>query len=641
MVEIKRSSSNIAERLFIGEILSAMVPPCRVSTKEWAEANRFLTSDVTSRPGRMDCMQTPWMLYVMECLDDPTIKVIVGKKSAQIAWTETINSYIGKTIDVDPRNIAIAFPRAKSVQKFYKEKLKPFISTTTCLKQKIGSLSKVSHLHIPFPGGFLMLANLGAADDAKSSVIPILIVEEPDGIKKDVNKQGDGMALLKQRMKSFSDGKLIYAGTPTDFSFSQVDLAYESSNKMRYMVPCHKCLEFHTLSFDNLKYDVYQDRMIHELYGRYNPETAYYEAPCCGAIWTFEQKNENVKKAVKYFNKGWQITRPEIEDVYGFAFNELLSSFESSNFVNLAKQKIRAMKAYEEGNEGLMKSLVNNSMGEAYRPLQAGVDIDELKTRRLNYPENVVVYDGLVLTCGIDVQHNRFAYVVRAWGRHGQSWLVTWNEIFGDVLDGDDPVWDRLEDMILQEWEHAAGGGRFLKIAAASIDSADGNTTELVYNFVLRLSLKHQHIFAVKGRGEGKNTDYEIFNEPGKMLVSNEEQSRKSLAETMGVNVFEMGAHRAHSEVLRRINLKSKKDRYYHCETAYGGYEEGLLSCVQTFNDGASRGGFMKKPGFAKEVIDCEKMALHAAYAIQIRNYTDKHWAEIERYLHAQGTKVN
>jgi phage terminase large subunit GpA-like protein len=622
------------ERLFLGKALQLFKKPNRMSTREWAETNRFLTSDVSSRPGKMNCMETPWMLFVMECLDNPEIGVIVGKKSAQIAWTETINNWIGRTIDLDPRNIMIAFPRAASAQKFYKEKLVPYIKHTPVLKEKIGSLAKVSHKHIPYDGGFLVLANAGTAEDGKSSVIPYVVVEEPDGVKKDVNNQGDGMAILKQRMKSFSDSKLIYAGTPTDKDFSQVDLAYEQSNKMVYLVPCHLCSEFHALSFDNLKCDEWQERKIDEFYGIYNPETAYYECPFCKGIWNNEDKNRNVLNAINFHNLGWVSSNPSVSDTYGFAFNELLSSFEASSLVNLAKQKLKAQRAYDNGHEGLMKSFTNNSKGEAYVPLNAGLSVDEMKARRLNYPETVVPYEGLILTAGIDVQHNRFAIVTRAWGRNGNSWLVNWIEIFGDVLDYSDAVWGKLSDYIFQKWTHGAGKGKFLTISAASIDSGDGATAELVYRWVSEMNLKHQHIFACKGIGELKYNNYEIFNEPNTMEVGSSTQERKTLAQTMGVNVFPMGAYRAHEEVLRRCNLKGNRDRHYHCETMYGGYEEGVLSCRKTFETDTTKAGYKLIAGKHKEAIDCEKMALHAAYAIQIRNYNNFHWAALEAHLH-------
>lgn len=638
MFDLKLCLDNISERKLLGEFLKVFTPPIRMSTKNWAEKHRYLTPDVSSRPGKMDCMRTPWMLYVMECLDNPAIKTIVGKKSAQIAWTETINNYIGKLIHIEPKNIMIVFPRAKSAQKFYKEKLKPYLESTKVLKEVVGSLAKVSHTHIPFLNGFLMLANLGSAEDGKSSVISVVIVEEPDGIKSNVNNQGDGLAITQQRMKSHIDSKLVYAGTPTDLVFSQVVIAYDASNRMVYMVPCHVCKESHCMSFENLKCDPFQDKFIHELYGVSNPETAYYECPDCKAIWSFEQKNKNVLEALKHFNKGWYVTRPEVTDIYGFAFNELLSNFEKSSFIELAKQKLRAERSYEKGNEGLLRSFVNNSMGEGYQAKQSGFDIEEFKEARLNYPEYIVPMEGLKLTAGIDVQHNRFAIVVRAWGRNGNSWLVYWGEIFGDVLDWDDNIWEKLTEFMFQDWEHAAGNGITLKIDGITIDSADGSTTELVYRWALRMfDLGHPHIFCSKGRGEGKNTECEIYNEPGYMEVITPSTTRKTLAETMGVNVFVIGAHRAHAEVLRRFNLKGKKDRHYHNETSYGGYEEQILSCVKTFSEGLNKGAYKKKASASKEGIDCEKMALHAMFALQIRNYTEKHWAEIENYLYSKG----
>ena len=640
-MELHVLKTDFSERLFLGRLLHIFKKPSRMSTREWAETNRFLTSDVSSRPGKMDCMETPWMLFVMDCLDNPDITAIVGKKSAQIAWTETINNWIGRTIDLDPRNMMIAFPRAASAQKFYKEKLVPYITHTPVLKEKIGSLAKVSHKHIPFPGGFLILANAGTAEDGKSSVIPYVIVEEPDGVKKDVNNQGDGMAILKQRMKSFSDCKLIYAGTPTDKDFSQVDIAYEQSNKMVYMVPCHHCNQFHALDFQNLKCDPFQNRRIDELYGKYDPETAYYECPNCLGIWTNDEKNSNVKRAIEFHNKGWIATAPWVTDTFGFAFNELLSSFDASSLVNLAKQKLKAEVSYEAGHDGLMKSFTNNSMGEAYIPLNSGIDVETLKGMRLNYPENVVPYDGLVLTAGVDVQRNRFAIIVRAWGRNGNSYLVNWQEIFGDTQDYSDTVWERLWELLTHKWPHAAGNGKTLQIAAVSIDSGDGATSELVYRFIKDKEKLHSHLFAIKGIGELKANTYEIYNEPNMMEIGSAIQERKTLAQTMGVNVFPMGTYRAHEEIMRRINIKGTRDRYYHCETSYGDYEEQMLSCRKVYAGELEKVQYKLISGKRKEALDCEKMALHASYAIQVRTYTSKHWDAIEKHIYGNREVIN
>ena len=61
-MELHVLKTDFSERLFLGRLLHIFKKPSRMSTREWAETNRFLTSDVSSRPGKMDCMETPWKL---------------------------------------------------------------------------------------------------------------------------------------------------------------------------------------------------------------------------------------------------------------------------------------------------------------------------------------------------------------------------------------------------------------------------------------------------------------------------------------------------------------------------------------------------------------------------------------------------
>jgi len=99
------------------------------------------------------------------------------------------------------------------------------------------------------------------------------------------------------------------------------------------------------------------------------------------------------------------------------------------------------------------------------------------------------------------------------------------------------------------------------------------------------------------------------------------------------VNLFLMGTHRAHEEILRRMTLEGVRDRYYHCNTAYGGYEEQMLSCSKRVVSGKNIVAFELKPGKRKEAMDCEKMALHASYPMGYRLWTETHWKQIEDSL--------
>lgn len=634
---IKATTDNITERLFLGRMLTLLKKPERLSTREYAETYRWLGSDVTANPGKMNCMETPFMLYPMECMDNFDIKVIVAKKSAQIAWSETTNNYLSKRMHLDPQNIIIAFPRMESAKKYSREKIKPMIKANPYLLESIGNPDRSSYKFFKFHGGWLSLITARSTEDLKSSSVPVILVEEPDGLQDDIGNQGDALDILIQRQKTYEERKLIYGGTPTDAGFSRVESAYLQSNQMVYLVPCRSCKTLQQFDFNNLKCDVYQNRFIHDIYGKWNPATAYYECPYCSAIWDDADRKWSVIEALNYNSLGWKALRPEESDIYGFAFNELMSSFAASTHIELAKKKIKAELALVQGEEGLMKSFTNNSMGLAYAAKNIGIEIEDLKKRRQNYVEHIVPFGGIILTAGIDVQHNRFAIVIRAWGKNNCSWLITWKEIFGNVLNPEDPVWEELTSLVLGTVPHAArdknGVPIQLSIDGVSIDCSDGKTSELVYNWVNAMHDVEPNlpIYATKGSTD-TNFNAEIFSEPASIEVTTDRQLRDTMASRMGVNVFIMGAHKAHEEILRRLTLTGTKDRYYHNETSYGQYEEQMLSCSKRLsNDKITR--FELKPGKRKEAMDCEKLALHASYGIQLRNWTDEHWIQAEKNI--------
>jgi phage terminase large subunit GpA-like protein len=535
-MDLKRTYNKIAERMYLGQLLTTFRPAIRMSTQEWAETFRVMTSTESAIVGKFDCMLTPWMIGVMKALDDRNIPIVVGMKSAQIAWTETLNNHRGKRIHTDPCKMILAFARDKSITKFYKQKWKPFYKNTKVLRDLINQdVAKEGREYFTFPGGDLSLITLGAIGDQKSVSAPYQEIEEPDDAGTDVSGQGDSLINLAERQKTFPKHrrKIVFGGTPTIKDFSRVENAYLQSNQMVFKVKCHECGEFHELSFDNLKEDEYQNRYIDDIYGSRNPNSSYYLAPCCQSVWTFEQKNLNVKESINYGYYGWYAMKPEIDDVYGFRFNELLSPFEASSFKYLSASRIKAEIELSKGNEGPIKSFTNNKMGLPYSSGVTKLEAEDMKKLRKNYTEGIVPYEGLVLTMGVDVQDNRFAVIVRAWGRNNNSYLVKWTEIYGNVLvqerDNDGhflDVWGELEDYLLKDWQHVAG--KNLKISACSIDSADN--TQLVYNWVLAMSEKHPHVFATKGMGDGMYDDREIYTEPSGLDITTEPIARKSIA---------------------------------------------------------------------------------------------------------------
>lgn len=639
-MESKCTLDNRSERKLLGTLLEIFKIPKKMGTLAWAVTNRIMTSTESSIVGKFTNNATPYMEFIYDCIDNPDIPVIVATKSAQIGWSELTNNALGKWIHTDPSKIIMAFPRLASARNYSREKIKPFFSGTKVLRELINqNVAKESFNYFEFPNGFLKLITAGSVGEMKSSSIPRIIIEEPDDLKADVNGQGDSLDIVIERQKTIPTRrkKLIYGGTPTDKDFSKVEDAYKKSNQMVFKPECHHCLGLHELNFGNLYEDDYQDRFIDEIYGKKNPSSAYYLCPHCEKPWTFAEKKQNILNGMKYGNKGWHSNKPHIVDIYGFAFNELLSSFQASEYKELSKKRILAEIELAKGNEGKMKSFTNNNMGKAYASGSSAMEAEEMKLLRSNYPEHIVPMEGLVLTAGIDVQDNRFAIVIRAWGRNNCSWLVSWMEIFGDVKNQDSFIWQELTDKtVLAEIPHASG--KPLRIAAISIDS--GDNTELVYKWVLQMQELNPQVFATKGVRDLRWSDDEIYREPSNIEIDRDKQLRKSLAETMGVSIFPLGAHKAHTEVLNRVALNANKDArsniYYFNEQSYGNYEEQMTSCrrLVDVNSGTNKSVYKLISGKRKEAIDAEKNALHAAYAIGIRNYTYEHFQAIEHYLY-------
>lgn len=660
-----RTLFNIPERYFIGTVFKSFRKPKWVSTIEWARTRRMISNKETSfGVGRFNPDKTPYMEYVYDCLDNPYIPVICSMKSARIAWTETLNNYRGQRIEIDPTTMLLGFPIKEAARKFAKEKWKYFLDGVPALKDIINvgvAQNKQSIFDYEFPNGSLSLATLGSISSQKSVNYEYIEIEEPDDAPDDVAGQGDTFANLSERQKlvPLTRKKLIFGGTPTDKDFSRVEKSLKQSNYLVFKAECHHCKELvamdHT-GFDCIKYEEYPNGFIHEKYGKYNPDSSKFFCPNCDNEWTFDEKNQNIINGKKYgftdhtgnFSKGWHPTKPHITEVFGFSFSELLSPFEGSHFKELMKAEIEAKLELEFGKELKMKSYVNNKKGQPYASGFSAMEAEEMMEYRLNYPENIIPMEGLVLTMGVDVQDNRFAIIKRAWGRNGISYRITWKEIFGDVLNKEDEIWEELKQEIISPVLHASG--KQMYVSYCSIDAADN--TELVYTFVQEmLEYSNINVLACKGVRSLKHSEDDIYSEPPTFDLDTDKKQRKTLAEKMGITVYNVGAHKAHEEILRRIfltkkaceeikkfgvNTQYKSDLFYWNETAYGKYEEQMVSCrkiITEGRDGQQVSVFKLIPGKRKEAMDAEKLALHASRAAGIHNYTTLTWQQLEKYF--------
>lgn len=573
------------------------------------------------------------MPFIHQALDDPTVSEVVCCKSAQVAWTDgVLLNYLGRRIDIDPCPMILMFPKEADAKSFDREKFTPMVEVSTTLADKI-PIHKARHRdnswdYKGFPGGFLKFVGSNSAGSVKSTPAPVVAVEEPDDANTNIKQQGDTIALLRERLKTYARRKMIFGGTPTIDGFSRIWAAYQGSDQRKFWVPCPSCGEYQVLSWDRVTW-LKDAPLAHEVFGRAQPETARYSCVHNGCLWTDREKNQAVRKLEVRAGAAFH-------GVAGFWINELYSPFPGSKMEELVRKRLTAEHQLAQGDDTKLRSFRNSTEGLPYAYRSSIPAVDKLKERAEDYAELTVPIGGLVLTVGVDVQHNRLAVVIRAWGPGEESWLVWWGEIYGRTMvvawDADGTLnkeqsgaWWELDQLLSGAFAHASGAR--LRISAGTVDSGDGQTMDAVYAYVRR----RQKLGLMAGKGESHDPKKDIFTPP-KMAV---DFNAKQRPHPSGVKPYIVGTQVAKDLILGvdeqggRIKLLGQgPGRMHWYKTVRPDYWDQLTAEVKVPHKSVrGRMVWACQAGRRNEGLDCEVMALHAARSLKLYLWHQERWA--------------
>lgn len=564
------------------------------------------------------------MAGIHGALDDPEVREIVCMKSAQVAWTDgVLLNYIGRRIHIDPAPMIVMFAKEGAAKEFASEKLVPMIEASPALAALVpvnrGKQRGQLWHHKSFPGGFLKLVGSNSAASVKSTPAPVVAIEEPDDAASNVAEQGDSITLLKERTKTYARPKVIWGGTPTVKGESRIESAFAVSDQRRFMVPCPDCNELQDLRWEQVRWQT-DAELEHEVYGRARPETARYVCAHCGSLWDDQRKNRAVKEG------HWVATAP-FSGVAGFHLNELYSPFPGSTLRRLTQKWLEARHAYEHGDDSKLRAFTNSSQGLPYEYGGEVADEDALRRLALDYAEQTVPAGGLLLTAGVDVQRDRLAIVVRAWGRGEESWLVWWGEVYGQTAVPGAGVWTEVGAVLERDYPHALGGA--LRISAVSIDSGDGVSAEAVYHYVRARGTAR--VMAVKGASDA-GSEREIFAPPRHVDTNAQHKSAK-----FGLRVYTVGVGRAKDLILGdtgagrlRLGGSGPGRMHVYASVRPDYWAQMLAEMKAPHPKQRHKRVWVRRAGQRNEALDCEVYALHAARALKVHLMKDAHWRALE-----------
>tara|TARA_R100000093_G_C1941679_1_gene72399 strand:- start:14 stop:1789 length:1776 start_codon:yes stop_codon:yes gene_type:complete len=545
--------------------MNLIKPPPSLTISQWADKFRVLSTESSSEAGKFETTRAIFQKEIMDSINEPTINEVVVLSCSQVGKTEMLLNAIGYYIAYAPAPILVVQPTLEMARAWSQDRLAPMIRDSNILKSKVAEVkskdSANTVLHKIFDGGHITACGANSPASLASRPIKIVLCDEIDRYPPTAGSEGDPVMLAKRRSTTFWDSKLVMTSTPTVKGNSQIEEAYERSDKRLFYVPCHKCKKKQVLKWSQVQWD--KDK----------PQTVRYTCEKCETKWTDIQRIISISKGK------WQATE-KFNGRAGFRINGLYSVWVTME--EAVREFLMAKKQPET-----LRVFVNTYLGETWEDEGERIDDLGLYDRREDY---TVPNEVVLLTAGVDIQDDRLEVEIVGWGLEEETWSIDYFIVYGDPTSPN--IWQELELILTKTFEKP--DKTKLKIISTCIDS--GHHTNMVYQFCKPRYARR--VFAIKGiGGEGKA----IVSRPNKNNIAR-------------ITLFPIGVDTAKELIYSRLRIKKFGAGYCHFPKKYS--EEYFRQLTAEKIVTKYRRGFKKREWVLmrprNEALDCRVYALSA-----------------------------
>lgn len=564
-------------QIYRQSFLEGLRPDLDLTVSQWSDMYRMLSSKASAEPGPWRTDRTPYLKEIMDCMSaNNTTQKVVFMAGAQLGKTEAINNVVGYMIAHAPGPALFVQPTIEMAKRLSKQRLESLINETPCLAEKIAPArsrdSGNTMFSKEYPGGILLLTGANSATGLRSAPCRWILLDEVDAFPSDVDGEGDPCALAERRASTFSRRKIILTSTPTIRDMSRIETEYLASDQRRFFVPCPHCEHKQWLQWKNLQW---RDG---------DPKTAAYVCESCGAHIPEHFKSEMLRKGE------WRATATsEDPRTVGFHLSSLYSPLGWKSWQEIVMEFLRS-----KNDAPLLKTFVNTILGETWEEeIGAKLGADGLAERAEFYPASEIPRGASVVTAGVDVQDNRVAVGIYAWGGGEECWLISHGEIYGDPAGS--KLWEQIDDLVLRDYPVEGGGTT--RVSAIGIDSG-GHYTSEVYTYAR--SRRGDGVFALKGQSVRNKPP---IGKPSKVDISYKGKVLKNSAE-----VYPVGTDTIKATLFGRLKHNEPGPGYIHFHAEAGhDYFKQLTAERQVvrYVKGFAIREWKKKAGDRNEALDC------------------------------------
>ena len=564
-------------QIYRQSFLEGLRPDLDLTVSQWSDMYRMLSSKASAEPGPWRTDRTPYLKEIMDCMSaNNTTQKVVFMAGAQLGKTEAINNVVGYMIAQAPGPALFVQPTIEMAKRLSKQRLESLINETPCLAERIGPArsrdSGNTMFSKEYPGGILLLTGANSATGLRSAPCRWVLLDEVDAFPSDVDGEGDPCALAERRASTFSRRKIILTSTPTVKDMSRIETEYLASDQRRFFVPCPHCDHKQWLQWKNLQW---RDG---------DPKTTAYVCESCGAHIPEHFKSEMLRKGE------WRATATsEDPRTVGFHLSSLYSPLGWKSWEEIVIEFLRS-----KNDAPLLKTFVNTILGETWEEeVGAKLGADGLAERAEFFPASEIPRGASIVTAGVDVQDNRVAVGIYAWGGGEECWLISHGEVYGDPAGS--KLWEQVDDLVLRDYPVEGGGTT--RISAIGIDSG-GHYTSEVYTYAR--SRRGDGVFALKGQSVRNKPP---IGKPSKVDISYKGKVLKNSAE-----VFPVGTDTIKATLFGRLKHNEPGPGYIHFHAEAGhDYFKQLTAERQVvrYVKGFAIREWKKKAGDRNEALDC------------------------------------
>lgn len=435
--------------------------PPRLAPSEWAETYRTLPRGRTSRPGPWRCANAPYLTAIMDACATRGVQEIVVMKCAQAGVSEAIRNVIGWTIQCDPDPVLLVMPDEKSGRKIMRQRIMPMIRETPTLAELLPSSGHAVQVRtMTLANGWnFTLGWSGSASSLSSDPVRRAFLDEVDQYADWQATDGSPIELARARTQTYEHRRLSVAvSTPTTSAGYIAQLFDAADVRLYYHVPCPRCHNYQRLVWSRVKWHTPADTVpVAARIALRRTGAAWYECEHCGG------RIEDVDRPA-IVNRGvWA----SVEDAAAPDFSTRAAATQRNGVATpLAGYRSVAFHLnvlyclWVHWNEVAIKFLsAKDTPGELYvfqtlwlgepwterivRPTATVLDAKVVEAQR---PPHVVPSWCSRLLATVDVQKDRFYFVVRAWGERLRSSRVahgiaySWEELESVALNAEFPI---------------------------------------------------------------------------------------------------------------------------------------------------------------------------------------------------------